>query len=104
MKRKRTLIIILIFLNFCNPSLILAKNYMMNEAIQMGLKGRIEEAKSIFKQIIGREPNNAFAYNNLGKLYIDQGNLKEAIIYLEKAVKINPVFSLETGFNEACLS
>jgi len=52
--------------------------------------GRIDEAISLFKEIIKSNPNNALAYNGLGYALRSKGNYKEAIKFFKKALKIDP--------------
>ncbi|NBX26461.1 MAG: tetratricopeptide repeat protein, partial [Planctomycetes bacterium] len=41
-----------------------------------------------FAEAVKREPNNAYAYNNLGYIYAEQGRFDAAITMLERAVAI----------------
>lgn len=58
----------------------------------MALKdqGRPDEAVEHFKQTIGRDPQFAEAYNNLGNSYFKLGKSKEAITQYKVALSISP--------------
>ncbi len=50
------------------------------------------KAVTYFKRAIenlGNAPNSAFAYNGLGKVYLKQGDIKQALTYHEKALDIS---------------
>ena len=54
-------------------------------------KGKTDSALIYFKQSLkamGDVSNSAFAYNGIGKVYLRQGNIKEALNYHEKALEI----------------
>jgi len=53
-------------------------------------QGRPDEAVEHFKQTIGRDPQFAEAYNNLGNSYIKLGKSKEAITQYKVALSISP--------------
>ena len=48
-----------------------------------------------FKKAVSLKPDYAFAYNNLGAVYMKKGEFDSAIKNFEKAVQINP------GYNQA---
>ncbi len=52
--------------------------------------GHPEDAIRKYEQIIGIDPSLAAAYNNLGRLYYQQGRLDEAIKPLRKASELEP--------------
>ena len=51
---------------------------------------RVEEAESIFRQVIKIDPNNAEAYYNLGIALGQQRKLEEAVANFQQAIKLNP--------------
>ncbi|KAF0119989.1 MAG: hypothetical protein FD151_1811, partial [bacterium] len=51
--------------------------------------GDIEGAKKIFIEIINRWPKCYIAYNNLGVIYWDTGNIRNALQYFSKALEFN---------------
>ena len=57
-------------------------------AFQQYQSGRLQEAESIYKEIIAVQPDNFYALHYLGILYIQTGQYDLAIAYIEKAVQI----------------
>ncbi len=51
---------------------------------------RVEEAESIFRQVIKIDPNNAEAYYNLGIALGQQRKLEEAVANFQQVIKLNP--------------
>jgi tetratricopeptide (TPR) repeat protein len=66
----------------------------MHQAIQLGLKGKYDEALNLINQIIGKEPQNVFAHNNLGMIYAMMKNPELAITAYETALKLKPDFAM----------
>ncbi|MFZ3114598.1 MAG: tetratricopeptide repeat protein [Syntrophales bacterium] len=56
-------------------------------------------AESLFRQAISVTSNNYLAYNNLGAALSRQGRQTEAMLYLEKALKLKPDY-LDALFNK----
>lgn len=67
---------------------------LMNQGIQSSLQGNNEQAAAIFKEIIGREPGNFYAYNNLGMVYGKIGKTDLALESYQEALRINPDFPM----------
>ncbi|MBI3037984.1 tetratricopeptide repeat protein, partial [bacterium] len=59
-------------------------------AVQLQRFKDTENAKLLFKETIALEPEFAEAYYNLAQIYQNEGNLQEAVSFLESAVKANP--------------
>ena len=51
-------------------------------------RGEHARAQKLFKQAIAREPNFIDAYNNIGLSFMEEGNYKNAIFYLENACSL----------------
>lgn len=51
---------------------------------------RFNEAKETFSRAINIKPGYATAYNNLGLIFMEEGNEKEAEIKYRSALKVNP--------------
>jgi tetratricopeptide (TPR) repeat protein len=49
-----------------------------------------EAAITAFRQAIAIAPTYPYAYNGLGRIYLEQNKIKEAIVLLEKAVTLKP--------------
>ncbi len=54
--------------------------------------GRLEEAKTILQSILQEDPRHTEAYNNLGVIAWQQGDLRKAISHLGKALEIDPQY------------
>ncbi len=67
---------------------------LMNQAIQLSIKGEQEKAQNIIREIIKKEPGNMYAHNNLGMILLSQGKYDKAITSFQNALKINPDFSM----------
>ncbi len=50
-----------------------------------------DEAHASVKAALHENPTYAEAYNNLGVLYRDEGNIEEALLCYEKCLELNPV-------------
>ena len=57
-------------------------------------EGRLEEAKSLFQNILLAQPSHYKAHTNLGALLIKLGKIEEAEISFKKAIEINPKFAV----------
>jgi len=57
---------------------------------QSGMYGNIE---TLWQNTIARNPNCWMAYNNLGDVLLQQGNVDEAIVHYQKAWQIRPDFA-----------
>jgi tetratricopeptide (TPR) repeat protein len=51
---------------------------------------RPQEALQAFNRAIAADPAFSWPYHNIGRLYLDQGNLEQALPWLAKAVEVNP--------------
>ncbi|MEB3341853.1 tetratricopeptide repeat protein [Okeania sp.] len=61
------------------------------------LKSRLEEVLNLYQDVTKKEPNNFFCHLNLGEIFTEKGDIKEAITSYKKACrnnirKSNPVF------------
>lgn len=64
-------------------------------------KDYLEEALVSFHKAIDLNPENEYAQNNLGILYLDGlGDAEEALEYFETAIELNPSYTL-AYFNAA---
>lgn len=62
----------------------------LNLAIQHHQQGRLPEAKSLYEQILGAEPNHPDALHLLGVMALQVGNHETALELISKAVQIAP--------------
>ncbi|MGH9511279.1 MAG: tetratricopeptide repeat protein [Terriglobales bacterium] len=70
-----------------NPSDVSAKYHLAFSLIQIQQK---EEAKSLLRQVIQQDPKRGDAYYELGKLQLQQGDTKAAVLSLETGAKVSP--------------
>ncbi len=69
-------------------------NEKMHRAIQLSLKGKNGESLKVFQEIASANPNNFYAYNNMGMVYFKTGQNDKALEAYKKALEINPDFSM----------
>ena len=67
-------------------------NFLLNKATKLHLKGKFEQAETIYKKIIKFDQNNIIAINNLASVLNYKKNYETAIPYLDNALKIKPDF------------
>ena len=54
------------------------------------VKGELEEAKLHYTMALGADPTLAVAHNSLGRLYLTQGQISQAIVQFGEALRLNP--------------
>jgi tetratricopeptide (TPR) repeat protein len=70
-----------------SPSDVSAKYHLAFALIQVQQK---EEAQSLLRDVIQQDPKRADAYYELGKLQLEQGDTKGAVLSLETGTKVGP--------------
>jgi len=63
------------------------------EAVNLASSGRLEEAKTVFEEILLEDPKNADILYNLGMCFTDLDQPDKAIIALKKSIDYNPEHS-----------
>jgi tetratricopeptide (TPR) repeat protein len=53
-------------------------------------KGNLEEAKTHYIAALGADPKLAVAHNSLGRLYLTQGQISQAIVQFGEALRLKP--------------
>ncbi len=64
--------------------------------------GRLQDARSLYQKALMVDPGYVYALNNLGVIYIQEGNYSEAWNSLENAIKLKPKY-VDPYYNLACL-
>jgi tetratricopeptide (TPR) repeat protein len=67
--------------------------YYINLGLTYYNSGEYETAIETWKKVTETEPDNKFAYNNIGSAYNALKKYKEAVVFLEKALRLIPVLS-----------
>lgn len=70
-----------------NPSDVSAKYHLAFSLIQIQQK---QEAASLLREVIQQDPKHADAYYEMGKLQLEQGDVKGAVQSLETGIKVSP--------------
>ena len=67
---------------------LMSQNHIIlnNLAAILGIRNKEDEMMNLLKKSINIHPNNPEAYNNIGTLYENKGNIKLAIISYKKAL------------------
>jgi tetratricopeptide (TPR) repeat protein len=52
--------------------------------------GQPQEAVAVFQRAIAADPSFSWPYHNIGRVYLDQGDLEQARVWLARAVDVNP--------------
>ncbi len=73
-------------------------------AVTLGQAGRFAEAKEVLNDALKMAPTNSSVLNNLGNVYLQEGNISEAIKHYERSYRTDPS-DLQTVHNlfKACL-
>jgi tetratricopeptide (TPR) repeat protein len=74
----------------------------LDEALQAHAEGRIDEAVELYKEVIAVDPENQYAWYNLGLIHQQRGSANLAEDEYRKALEIDPGF-VPAMFNLAIL-
>jgi tetratricopeptide (TPR) repeat protein len=80
----------------------LGKGDLYEKASNLLRLGRFSEAKKLYEAMVSLDPGYVEVLNNLGVIYIHEGDFETAKENLEKAVRLNPRH-VESYYNMACL-
>ena len=96
--KSATIFILTLFMFFNTANFSLANqggtSGLMRHAANLSQNGKNEEALKIFLEITRKEPNNFYAYNNLGMVYSQMQEKDKALNSYEKSLSINPTFPM----------
>src|SRR5689334_13063654 len=65
---------------------------LLERALQQDQAGKLDEAETLYRQILAAQPNHPDALHLLGLLTRQRGNLNEAIHLVRQATIVNPIF------------
>ena len=94
-----------------DPYLQLVRGYFLkNEAIALSDLNRMKERQSalaeaerVFSTMIRERPNDAGAWNGMGSVETMRGNFKQALKYIDRALKIDPGYEFARQDRDAIL-
>jgi protein O-GlcNAc transferase len=66
---------------------------LLQSAIQLHQAGLLLQAEEAFRDILRLNPGDAYAWNWLGVVQIQQGRLDDAAISFQEALRLRPQFS-----------
>ena len=66
---------------------------MYNEALRQQQSGRTREAKTMYKQILSKQPGHIETLNNLGVMSVHEGNTQEALFYFKRILEYRKNYS-----------
>ena len=96
--KNTTVLILTLAVLFSTASFSLANqvgtSQLMRYAAGLSQNGKNKEALKIFLEITHREPNNFYAYNNLGMVHSEMQENDKALKAYEKSLSINPAFPM----------
>ena len=72
------------------------------QALQKQNKGKLEEAKALYKKVIKADPRHVSALNNLGVIFMNQKMYKQAVGSFNEALYIRRNY-IDAHYNLACL-
>ncbi|AAZ58722.1 TPR repeat [Prochlorococcus marinus str. NATL2A] len=78
---------------YTNTTSETSKQKIINQAIKFHLQGNILEAKKYYQYIIDQGFNDHRVFANYGAILRDLGKLKDAVLAVREAIKINPNFA-----------
>jgi protein O-GlcNAc transferase len=74
---------------------------LLEEAVRLQRAGRRAEAMQVYSEILQHDPRNFYALYFLGFAFLEDGELAQAVEWIEKAVQVNP-HSPDALYNLGC--
>jgi tetratricopeptide (TPR) repeat protein len=84
------------------PEISVNAKALYDRARHLHKMSRLEEARRLYHKALILDPGNVYALNNLGVIYIQEGNYLEAQKSLEDAIQQKPEY-VDPYYNLACL-
>jgi tetratricopeptide (TPR) repeat protein len=72
------------------------------QALQKQREGKLEDAKILYRKVVGIDSHNIQAFNNLGVIYMGEKNYRRAIIRFNNALDVKHDY-VDAHYNLACL-
>ena len=69
-------------------------NEILNKAINFHQEGNIFEAKKLYQSLIENGSRNSIIFRNYGLILANFGRLKDAEVFIRKAIEFNPKDSI----------
>src|ERR1700704_4471148 len=63
---------------------------LLQRAVPLHQAGRLDEAKTLYDQVLAIEPANYAALHLMGLLRLQQARVHEALVLMEAALKVKP--------------
>ena len=84
------------------PEISVNAKDLYDSARRLQKMSRLEEARRLYHKALMLDPGHVYALNNLGVIYIQEGNYSEAQKSLEDAIQQKPEY-VDPYYNLACL-
>ena len=77
--------------------------FLVNKAIKLHVRGRVDKAEEIYKKIINIDPNNIISLNNLGSILNTKENFEKSLSFVNRALEIKPDYADALNNKGNCL-
>jgi tetratricopeptide (TPR) repeat protein len=77
--------------------------FLVNKAIKLHVRGKVDKAEEIYKKIINIDPNNIISLNNLGSILNTKENFEKSLNFVNRALKIKPDYADALNNKGNCL-
>jgi tetratricopeptide (TPR) repeat protein len=77
--------------------------FLVNKAIKLHVRGKVDKAEEIYKKIINIDPNNIISLNNLGSILNTKENFEKSLSFVNRALEIKPDYADALNNKGNCL-
>ena len=77
--------------------------FLVNKAIKLHVRGKVDKAEEIYKKIINIDPNNIISLNNLGSILNTKENFEKSLNFVNRALEIKPDYADALNNKGNCL-